>query len=186
MIGPRVSLCPSFVLLAAALYFAGGAGALLALAAAVVAHELGHLAALYVLGGHVHVLRLQAGGPVIEYNAPLTVQEQQVVVAAGPLAGLVFAVLCILADKPFFLYTGVVSMFATAFNMLPALPLDGGRLMKSVLEEMLPDKTVNIIICIAGNFCALGVTVTGVCMHSIAAAAMGIWLAVLVNVPRLR
>jgi stage IV sporulation protein FB len=186
MIGPRVSLCPGFVLLAAALYFAGGAGALLALAAAVLAHELGHLVTLYLLGGHVSVLRLRAGGPVIEYSAPLTVHEQQAVVAAGPLAGLLFAVLCIFTGRPFFLYAGAVSMLATAFNMLPALPLDGGRLMQSILEEMLPGRMVAIIICVAGNLCALGVTLTGVYARSAAAAAMGIWLAVLVNVPRLR
>ena len=134
MDGLALTVSPGFLLLAAALYFAGGMGALAAFLAAALAHELGHLAAMFLAGAAVRGIRVTACGPVIDYGGDLTRREEMGIVAAGPLAGLFFAVLCFITDIPFLIYTGAIALLATMFNLLPVLPLDGGRLVFMLIE----------------------------------------------------
>ena len=98
MAGLALTVSPGFVLLAAALYFLGGTGALAAFLAAALAHELGHLTGMFLTGASVRGIRITACGPVIEYSGALTAREEIGIVAAGPLAGVLFAALCFLTD----------------------------------------------------------------------------------------
>ncbi len=186
MAGLALTVSPGFILLAAALYFAGGAGALAAFMAAALAHELGHLTAMFLTGASVRGIRVTACGPVIEYAGDLTRREEMGVVAAGPLAGLFFAMLCFITDIPFLLYTGAVALLATMFNLLPVEPMDGGRLARYMLEAVMDERTSAAVLRVTGTLCALGVLATGVYIRSIAAAAAGIWMGALANFPDLR
>ena len=186
MVGLALTVSPGFVLLAAALYFLGGMGALAAFLAAALAHELGHLTAMFLAGAAVRGIRITACGPVIEYGGVCTGREEIGIVAAGPLAGLFFAVLCFLTDVPFLLYTGAVALLATLFNLLPVLPMDGGRLAKYALETVMEPRTAEAVLRVTGTLCAIGVLSTGICIRSIAAAAAGIWMGALANFPTLR
>ena len=186
MAGLALTVSPGFILLAAALYFAGGIGALAAFMAAALAHELGHLTAMFLAGAAVRGIRVTACGPVIEYGGELTRREEMGIVAAGPLAGLFFALLCFITDIPFLIYTGAVALLATMFNLLPVVPLDGGRLAQYMLETVMEERTAALLLRIAGTLCALGVLATGICIRSIAAAAAGIWMGMLANFPQLR
>lgn len=181
-----LSISPGFVLLAAALYFIGGAGALAAFLAAALAHELGHLAAIFITGATIRRVRITACGPVIEYSGALTKKQEMGIVAAGPVAGLLFAGLCFLTDIPYICYAGAIALLAAMFNLLPVLPMDGGRLALYGLETALSPQTASIVMRVLGTACAVGVAATGITMASPAAAAAGIWMAVLANVPDLR
>ncbi len=186
MAGLELTVSPGFLLLAASVYFAGGMGALAAFWAAALAHELGHLAAMFVSGASIRGVRFTACGPVIEYGGVLDRRQEMGILAAGPMAGLFFAVLCFITDIPFLCYTGAIALLAAMFNLLPVLPMDGGRLAQYALETALSERTTAVILRVTGSLCALGVFATGVYIRSIAAAAAGIWMAALANFPQLR
>lgn len=181
-----LTVSPGFLLLAAALYFMGGMGALAAFLAAALAHELGHLTAIFLTGASIRRLRLTACGPVIDYGGSITPKQELGVVAAGPVAGLFFACLCFLTDIPYLCYAGAIALFAAMFNLLPVLPMDGGRLAQYALRGVLPLRAADTVLRLLGTACALGVAATGVLIASPAAAAAGIWMALLANVPDLR
>ena len=185
MAGLALTVSPGFVLLAAALYFLGGTGALAAFLAAALAHELGHLTGMFLTGASVRGIRITACGPVIEYSGALTAREEIGIVAAGPLAGVLFAALCFLTDVPFLIYTGAVALLAALFK-LPVLPMDGGRLAQYALETVMEERAADTVLRVTGTLCALGVLATGVCIRSVAAAAAGIWMGALANFPDLR
>lgn len=186
MAGLELTVSPGFLLLAASVYFAGGLGALAAFGAAALAHELGHLTAMFLTGASIRGVRVTACGPVIEYGGDLDRRQEMGILAAGPVAGVFFAVLCFITDIPFLCYTGAIALLAAMFNLLPVLPMDGGRLAQYALEAVMPERTAAIVLRVTGTLCALGVLATGVCIRSIAAAAAGIWMGMLANFPDLR
>ncbi|MCD7769143.1 MAG: hypothetical protein LUH36_03360 [Oscillospiraceae bacterium] len=186
MAGLGLTVSPGFLLLGAALYYMGGWPAAAAFLAAGLAHELGHLTALFLAGAAVRGVRITACGPVIDYSGVLTRRQEAGIIAAGPVAGLLFAVCCFITDIPFLRYAGAIALLGTAFNLLPVLPMDGGRLAQYGLELVMKPQWASAVLRIAGSLCALGVLVTGLHIRSVAAAAVGIWMAALANVPELR
>jgi stage IV sporulation protein FB len=186
MAGLVLTVSPGFLLLAAGLYFVGGGGALTAFLTAALAHELGHLTAMICTGANIRGLRLTACGPVIEYVGVLTQAQEMGIVAAGPVAGLLFAGACAMADTAYFSYAGAIALLGTMFNLLPVLPMDGGRLALALLGEVFSEATAQRLLCLMGTVCGLLVTVTGIFIRSPAAAGAGIWMTGLANIPDLR
>lgn len=181
-----LSVSPGLLLLGASLYYLGGGAALAAFLTAALAHELGHLAAIYWTGAFLRRVRFSAAGPVIEYGGVTNRQQEAGIIAAGPVAGLLFAAVCTLAGSRYFAYVGAIALLSSLFNLLPALPMDGGRLAQLLLEEVMPPDKAAIILRIVGSFCAAGVIATGIRLCLPAAAAAGIWMLALANVPDLR
>ena len=186
MDGLELTVSPGFLLLAASVYFMGGVGALAAFGAAALAHALGHLTGMFLAGASIRGIRITACGPVIEYGGALTRREEMGVLAAGPLAGMFFAALCFITDIPFLVYTGAIALLAAMFNLLPVLPMDGGRLARYALETVMDEQAAGAVLRVTGTLCALGVLITGACIRSAAVAAAGIWMGMLANFPQLR
>ena len=182
----ELTVSPGFLLLAASLFYVGGGGALTAFLTAALSHELGHLTALWLVGAELRRIRVTPCGPVIDYRGGLTRRQEAGVLSAGPLGGLLFATFAFIVGTPYFLYTGAVAILATVFNLLPVMPMDGGRLLCILLEEMVSPRAAAWILRVCGSLCAAGVFLTGVMTELPAAAAIGIWMAVLANVPDLR
>lgn len=105
------------------------AEALSALLAAVLAHELGHVCALAASGMRIRGVSLAATGPVIRCDLPQTGFSA----AAVSLAGPVFGALAWLALRRCFPLAAEMSAVLTAVNLLPVLPLDGGRALAALL-----------------------------------------------------
>ena len=113
-------------------------GELILLLAAAGIHELGHLAAIRLLGAEIRGIRLAVGGMVIDYNGSrLSYFGDMVTALAGPAASILAAVFFSLVARSqpldsLFYFTGL-NLLLGLFNLVPVLPLDGGRAVLSLL-----------------------------------------------------
>lgn len=123
-----------------------GLGVAVALFASVLVHELAH--SLYALrhGGRVRDITLLMVGGVSEMSeAPRHARDEAIMALVGPLASLgIASVLFLLyagsARASFNLrfamfYLGSLNLFLGAFNLLPAFPMDGGRILRALLTS---------------------------------------------------
>lgn len=126
-------------MLLAALYLLCGWDVLFVLALPVAVHELGHLAALNAFGGKVRGLRMDLTGLKISCTGGMSAFGSFSIALAGPAAGMIFAFLSAWAgghfSQPLLTRCAGVSAVLSIFNMLPALPLDGGRMLAAALER---------------------------------------------------
>lgn len=162
----RIRISAGGVLLLAALYFLLTLDEFMALMLACAAHELGHIAAIRLTGGRVSSLTANATGAVIARSASRSRTAEIVCAASGPIAGLIYAAFASGLGSDMLLSAGL-SLALSAYNALPALPLDGGRILE----------------CIAGHraaaLCSL-VTAAGVMLLGTVLAAGGYGLALVI------
>lgn len=127
------------VLLLAALYFFMDTRDLIALLLAAAAHECGHLAALRAAGCRVRGFSADAGGAVIERRGGAGPARELACLAAGPAAGLVYALAASYLGgrlgSDLLLCSAGMSAVLSAFNLLPAPPLDGGRMAQLLFGD---------------------------------------------------
>ncbi|MGD8329042.1 MAG: site-2 protease family protein [Acidobacteriota bacterium] len=127
---------------AATLWTMGFAGALL-LFVSVVLHELSHSLVARRFGIEMRGITLFLFGGVAEMtDEPPSARAELLVALAGPAASVVIAAVCgtmyALLQAPAEIaavleYLAVINFVLAAFNLLPAFPLDGGRVLRSLL-----------------------------------------------------
>lgn len=130
----RLSVSPGFlVLLGLLCYLDQGADLLGPGLLACALHELGHWLAICLLGGKVARLRLTAVGAelALDGSRPLSYGRECAAALAGPAASLLTAELA--AWSRLYLLAGL-SLGQGLFNLLPVLPLDGGRALGLLLS----------------------------------------------------
>lgn len=139
------------VILISLLYFFLGFKLLSALITAVLVHEMGHVAALKLLGADVVLLRFDVGGLCMTCVGLKNRLCEFISLLAGPLLGGVFALFSSycgnMLNSEFLLTASGFSFILTVYNLLPILPLDGGRMLKCLLEKIFGELT-------AKKFCA--------------------------------
>lgn len=91
---------------------------------AAAAHELGHLAAIALVGGRVGGLRLSAAGAEIKMAGVLGYGRELLCALAGPLCSLLLAIGA--ARMGALVFAGM-NLALGVFNLLPLRMLDGGR-----------------------------------------------------------
>jgi Zn-dependent protease/CBS domain-containing protein len=115
----------------------------LALAVSILAHELGHTLVSRALGLDVRRIVIFLLGGVSEIEGdPTRPRDEFAIAAAGPLVSFLLAAGCWLGGLPVDAHTSLGVMLAllawsnlvvAVFNVLPGLPLDGGRLVQSAV-----------------------------------------------------
>lgn len=148
---PRMELGPGTALLGALLFFCLREEELLALGAALLIHELGHLAAIFLLGLRLRSFRAELGGFCLDYTGETAPWGHAFVAAAGPAAGAAYAYGASLLGNRlgwnWLCLSAGLSMGLSLFNLLPAAPLDGGRLLRPLLEAVL-SPTQSLRVCL--------------------------------------
>lgn len=106
----------------------------------VLLHELGHSLVARKLGVPVSGIELSFfGGAAKMVDLPRTANHEIAIAAAGPavsvaLAGLGFG-LGALAHSPLLALIGWINVIIAGFNLIPALPMDGGRILRALLTR---------------------------------------------------
>lgn len=159
-----------FWLVLGALLLASSLRLLFWFAVACAVHELGHMAAVRLLGGRVEEVRLTGVGAELRPHRGrmFSYGEECLIALSGPLASFLLALLAAAWARKFggadaYLLTGL-SLVLGVFNLVPAGPLDGGHIIRALLTRAFgPDKSE--------RFC--GVVTKGL---TAALAALGLWV----------
>lgn len=127
-------------------YWAMGAIGAAGLFASIVLHELSHSLTARRLGVQIRSITLFIFGGVAEMaEEPRSAKEEFLVAIAGPLASIGIAFACLAADVVstaagippqvvlVLRYLWWVNLLLVVFNLVPAFPLDGGRVLRSIL-----------------------------------------------------
>ncbi|MEG2007185.1 MAG: site-2 protease family protein [Oscillospiraceae bacterium] len=127
------------VLLLAALWFICDVPTFAAIFLAASVHEAGHILALRAAGCRISGFRADAGGAMLLRRGALSAEGEVICAASGPIAGLVFAFLASAAGRytaiPLLTTASGISLALSLFNLLPASPLDGGRILSALAGE---------------------------------------------------
>ena len=162
---------PGAVVLLAGLYFLLPLRWCARLALTVTAHELGHVAALILCGAQVSGLRMEGCGLVLRtVTAAL----------AGPAAGA--GLFCILRGLGY-IACAELSLLFSCVNLLPVLPLDGGRALYAALAALAGERAAERTLDVLGLVLPVALMVLGLALFArgcgLAPGVFGAWLALL-------
>jgi stage IV sporulation protein FB len=187
--GSEIRIHLTFLLLLAwiaiAQFVEGGSGAaidavvfVVAVFACVLLHELGHALAARRYGiATPDITLLPIGGLARLSRLPEKPSEEIVIAIAGPLVNVVIAALIILVlgahvDLPavsqienpapgFWARLAGVNIFLVLFNIIPAFPMDGGRVLRALLAFRLGRRRATEIAARIGQALAFGLGFVG-------------------------
>jgi stage IV sporulation protein FB len=112
----------------------------------VLVHECGHAITAIAFGQKVRIQLVAFGGLTLRHGPKLKPWQDFIVVLCGPLAGFMLFFLCrallplAATRSPTFLFAlqvaTTVNLIWTLLNLLPIMPLDGGKLFSIILESI--------------------------------------------------
>jgi Zn-dependent protease len=151
-------------------------------------HELGHAVVAKREGMEIEGITLWLFGGVARFRGmfPSAGAEFRIAVA-GPLVTLIlgglFVVIAVWGHLPnevdgVAAWLGYINLFLLAFNLLPALPLDGGRILRSVLWRLKGDfRWATEIAAMAGRGISFLMIGGGIALLAFEGVFSGAWLA---------
>ncbi len=111
----------------------------------VLCHEFGHALTAVMFGQNPRIELVALGGLTYHNGQKLSFWKQFFIVLDGPLVGFILVLIAtLLLQVPAFAQgtvayilslTRAVNLFWTIVNLLPVMPLDGGQLLRIVLER---------------------------------------------------
>ncbi|MCD6500347.1 MAG: site-2 protease family protein [Deltaproteobacteria bacterium] len=145
----------------------------------VLLHELGHAVVARHLGVPIAGIELYFFGGVAKMaGPPRSARDEIWIASAGPavsfILGGVSALLAFVTGIGVFRLLAYVNLVLGAFNLLPALPMDGGRVMRAALSRRMGRLQATVLAVRITHWAAVGIGVLG--------ALMGSWQLVLLAV----
>ena len=119
-------------------------------------HEFGHALTAILFGQNARIDLVGFGGMTQRFGKNIKLWQDFIVVMNGPLFGFSLGIIAYVIQKSFFaaneaswitysLQVAVwVNIFWTILNLLPVIPLDGGRLMSIIFEGIFGFKGVKL------------------------------------------
>ncbi len=164
--------------------FVFGVSIMLALFACVTLHELGHsVAAQHYKIPVREIVLLPIGGVALLEKQPDKPSQELVIAAAGPAVNVVIAVVLAALGGPlaaldghglvagvaptpslstFFAWLLAANITLVIFNLIPAFPLDGGRMLRAALAMATDHRRATVIAAGVGQVAAVGLGVLGI------------------------
>ena len=153
-------------------------------------HELGHVRVAQRSGLEVKNVRLWIFGGIAEIGSqPNKAKTEFKIAIAGPLVSLAIALICLALSQ---LFADVDAIAAPAswlfrtngvlllFNLLPGFPLDGGRILRSLVWQRTGSlQRATRVAAFSGQGLALGLIVVGAMLALRGDVATGIWIGVI-------
>ena len=146
LLGFPVEVNLTFLLLLGVVFvWLGGFAGLTVVAIAfssVLLHELGHAVVARMLGVRVSGIELHFfGGAAKMTELPRSANHEVAIAAAGPIVSLVLAGLGLglgaITGSWLVQMIGWINLTIAIFNLVPALPMDGGRILRALLTRKL-------------------------------------------------
>lgn len=172
---------------------------ILLLFACVVLHELGHSIAAQQYGIHVKEIMLWPLGGVAQLtDMPRKPLQEFVVAVAGPLMNVLIIIALAAIGKLWSLSTVdipsltgqsilsagldligellLMNVFLVLFNLIPAFPMDGGRILRSVLNNFVAFDRATLISMWVGRAFAAGFVIWGLLSMNFVLALVGVFV----------
>lgn len=140
---------------------------MVAVFASVVLHELGHALVARSRGLPIVDISLYPFGGMARMAAPpRTTRDEILMAAAGPAVslglGLLLGALSWLTRNPTAWLLAQINLLLGAFNLLPALPMDGGRVLRAILARKRGFYRATAMAARVSRWLALGMFIAGV------------------------
>ena len=151
--GLKFKISPWFVLLGVVLVYFNLSAMFLFYLVAILLHELGHALVAKKLGYKLNTITLMPYGTELSGEQTIFSFRDEILISlAGPFVNLVLIVLNLALWWMFPVYYYYTELFVVAnlasllFNLLPVFPLDGGRVLLSILSQKINrQKAYNLI-----------------------------------------
>ena len=136
--------------------------------ASVLAHEVAHAVAARAYGRQVAEVALTLfGGHTAFDGRGLTPGPSAVIAVVGPVTNALIGAVCLvigtsgaLPGSQYFVWAGIVNIILAVFNLLPGLPMDGGRVAEAIIWKVTSDRErATIIAAWLGRITAVGLPV---------------------------
>ena len=143
-------------------------------------HELGHVAALVLCGTEIYGLRMEGCGLALRCAPPEGTARTVAAAVSGPAAGV--GLFCILRGLGY--PEGAdLSLLYTCVNLLPVLPLDGGRALQAAAAALAGEHAAERLLDVLGLVLPAALMGLGVALFArgmgLALGVFGAWLALL-------
>jgi len=144
----------------------------LGLFVSILVHELGHSVTARLYGVKVRRITLWLLGGMAQFDEmPRQRGAEAVVAIVGPLVSVAVGLLCwvvlrllpaeAVAARFVLSYLRTANIVLAVFNMIPALPLDGGRVLRSLLALRMPHLRATQVAANVGKFLAIALGLFG-------------------------
>lgn len=187
MNGKRITISLALTLAAAFIYYVVSIETAIAIALPVAVHELAHIIALRFFGLKVKSVRAELTGLCIDYCGFAEPVAHIAAAFAGPAGGFIYAYAASLIAREtgcaWMELSAGISLLLSVFNLLPVLPLDGGRALYAALSALAGERAAERTLDVLGLVLPVALMVLGLALFArgfgLAPGVFGAWLALL-------